>query len=151
MKISVSRPLSSLIASKFFCQGDTVTMSVAIEFIAPKNEKSLRPAIETNVLPIIERMLSAGEVPHINPSFISKSPEKETELCRKSLVEYLDNDDYYYFEELDVNSDFATCNVDISVFFLNFMNISKDDLAYITSINVKGGLGEYEIVNIEKN
>jgi hypothetical protein len=142
MSNTLFKAIKKSIEHKLYTISDIMEFQIELSGSIDIN-KSGKHFMISNMLSRLKKILSTGELPQINPDFDEYSVEGS--INDEKLFEYLHRNCYYEIQQLDVKSNYVTLKLNLKMIFLNFIDLSEEDLKCITYVKIKSFMGESEI------
>ena len=148
MSNTLLKALKRCIEHKLYTISDVMEFQIKLSGSCDIN-KSAKEFLTADMYSRLKNVLSIGELPQLNPDFDEYSTKAG--IDDEKLVEYLHQNCYYELQQFDIKSNYVTLKLDLKMIFLNFMNLSEEDLKCITYVKIKSFMGESEIGEKEKS
>lgn len=149
MQKEIYKKIKRAIDNRLYTISDVMTCEFEFQgFHMKKHETDYKPTLKKYVLQPVKDILSAGELPHINPDFEQYSTDRRIE--DEKLLEYIDKNAYYVLSELDKNKYHMSCHVCLKMIFLNLGFLDDEKLELISHMKIKSFMGESELGESKK-
>jgi len=139
--------LKKRIEHRFYTISDIMSCEFSFEGFSKKSKKNHHDLIHSFVSDI-RNILSAGELPHLNPGFSEYSTDGIIEDGK--LFEYVKNNAYYLVNDLDKNNFHVSILLNLVILFINLPDVDEDYLRNINCVNINSFMGESEIGESKK-
>lgn len=142
MESTIFTKIKEKIQGKYYTDSDIMTCQFEFFDKVPVGCESSEHVTE-KILKTVHKIVSAGELPFLNPDFEKYGTDKK--IDDEKLSEYIRNNCYIRLRELDVNYDHITSIVELKILFLNLRSLEETEIELIQHIKIKSFMGEFEI------
>jgi hypothetical protein len=134
--------LKQRVEQRYYTISDIMNFKMKLSGSYPK-DKDAKHFLKSELDSRLKNVLSLGELPHLDPDFAEYSTDGA--IDDQKLLEYLDKNCYYKIQQLDVRSNYVELSVSLKKIYLNFVELSEQDLEKIFYVKIKSFMGEFEI------